>query len=291
MVESLTSFFSQHGINSAEGDPTAPVPSTSILPSTTAASTAASSAPPIRVLSPSARMPGTLFSSPSFLTVSHATATATARDAMREALFGGIEEPPPPQPSSSAAAAAPAPEEGRHRYISPIIVRRAGNTPGGDVGTPWRIFPRYLGGASAAAVTGSGIPIPLPPVNPAAAGGAAPNVGENFGPGQQRWNLRRNAESQVSLSAHLTYRIQAWDFCSKDSIIPDIRDPHANVVVPESKIHNDASVDVSSDGRFLVTLVPFTSLTGALISKFSFLLNSSHYKMLNTDCGTIMFLF
>jgi activator-of-BECN1-regulated-autophagy protein 1 len=106
-------------------------------------------------------------------------------------------------------------------------------------------------------------------VNPTAAAGAAPNVGnENFGPGQQRWNLRRNAESQVSLSAHLTYRIQAWDFCSKDSIIPDIRDPHANVVVPESKIHNDASVDVSSDGRFLVTLVPCTSLTGALISKF-----------------------
>jgi len=36
---------------------------------------------------------------------------------------------------------------------------------------------------------------------------------------------------------------------------------------PESKIHNDASVDVSADGRFLVTLVPCTSLTGALISK------------------------
>lgn len=98
--------------------------------------------------------------------------------------------------------------------------------------------------------------------------GEAVGVETFGGPGQQRWNLRRNAESQVSLSAHLTYRIQAWDFCAKDGFIPDIRDPHANIVVPESKIHNDASVDVSADGRFLVTLVPCTSLTGALISKF-----------------------
>jgi activator-of-BECN1-regulated-autophagy protein 1 len=93
-----------------------------------------------------------------------------------------------------------------------------------------------------------------------------PFGGAEQGPGQQRWTLRRNAESQVSLSAHLTYRIQAWNFCAKDGCIPDIRDPYANIVVPESKIHNDASVDVSADGRFLVTLVPCTSLTGALIS-------------------------
>ena len=92
-------------------------------------------------------------------------------------------------------------------------------------------------------------------------------VSDNYG-GAQRWHLRRNAESQVSLNTHLslTYRIQAWDF--RHGFIPDIRDPQTNVVVPESKIHNDASVDVSADGRFLVTLVPCTSLTGALISKF-----------------------
>ncbi|KAJ9589882.1 hypothetical protein L9F63_017000, partial [Diploptera punctata] len=56
------------------------------------------------------------------------------------------------------------------------------------------------------------------------------------------------------------HRIQAWDF-SKLSI-PDISNAEKNVVVAECKIHNDASVDVSSDGRLLVTLLP----TGRLSS-------------------------
>lgn len=91
---------------------------------------------------------------------------------------------------------------------TPVLGRAAADNP------PWRIFPRVgivMGGAG-----GTG-------------GASAP---AEVGPGQQRWNLRRNAESQVSLSTHLTYRIQAWDFNNtKDSLIPDIRDPHANVVV------------------------------------------------------------
>lgn len=72
------------------------------------------------------------------------------------------------------------------------------------------------------------------------------------------------------MNAHLslTYRIQAWDF--RLGFIPEIHDPHTNVVVAESKIHNDASVDVSADGRFLVTRVPCNSLTGSLISQSSF---------------------
>ncbi len=85
---------------------------------------------------------------------------------------------------------------------------------------PWRIFPRVgivLGGSGVGAGGG---------------GLAAAVGGPEVGPGHQRWNLRRNAESQVSLSAHLTYCIQAWDFkCTKDGFIPDIRDPQANVVV------------------------------------------------------------
>ena len=246
MVESLTSFFSQHGINSSENDPTAPMPSTSA-----AASVAPPGTPPLARPTSSP-----LLSSPSFL--SGSLAATQARDAMRDAFFEEAAHPT---------------EEGPHRYISPIVVRRAGtSTGGGEVGTPWRVFPRYLGGAPVVGFSQSGLPVPAP--GPSAAGAPiigsseAPTIGSLItGPGQQRWNLRRNAESQVSLSAHLTYRIQAWEFCSKDRIIPDIRDPHANVVVPESKIHNDASVDVSSDGRFLVTLVPCTSLTGALISK------------------------
>lgn len=77
------------------------------------------------------------------------------------------------------------------------------------------------------------------------------------------------------------HRIQAWDFSKMN--IPDISDRkfdqliiksveprlikrdiwrfcfvlgEANGVVPECKIHNDASVDVSNDGHLLVTLLP-----------------------------------
>jgi activator-of-BECN1-regulated-autophagy protein 1 len=52
----------------------------------------------------------------------------------------------------------------------------------------------------------------------------------------------------------LTHRIQAWDFSKGD--IPDLTDSDVNLVVPEAKIHNDASVDISEDGTLLVTLVP-----------------------------------
>ena len=55
-------------------------------------------------------------------------------------------------------------------------------------------------------------------------------------------------------SQHITHRIQAWNFCKGD--IPDLTDTESNLVVPEAKIHNDASVDISEDGSLLVTLVP-----------------------------------
>ncbi|XP_059352395.1 uncharacterized protein LOC130699159 isoform X2 [Daphnia carinata] len=216
MVESLTSFFSQHGINSsdsADATPPPPTPSTPItrpLPGTPLPSRPGSSSA----------------AGQSFPYVSRFS------NAMRDEGF------------------IPATEEGP---TSPVMAPRSTAGPH-HAPPPWRVFPRVghgMGGIGGSAGVSFGI------------GGA------DQGPGQQRWNLRRNAESQVSLSAHLTYRIQAWDFCAKDGFIPDIRDPHANIVVPESKIHNDASVDVSADGRFLVTLVPCTSLTGALISLHS----------------------
>ncbi|KAI9553265.1 hypothetical protein GHT06_021161 [Daphnia sinensis] len=218
MVESLTSFFSQHGINSsdsADAPPPTPPTNTTInrplpgtpLPSRPGSSSAAGQAQAFPYVS--------RFS-----------------NAMRDEGF------------------MPATEEGP---TSPVMATRSAAGPH-HAPPPWRVFPRVghgMGGIAGSAGVSFGI------------GGA------DQGPGQQRWNLRRNAESQVSLSAHLTYRIQAWDFCAKDRLIPDIRDPYANIVVPESKIHNDASVDVSADGRFLVTLVPCTSLTGALISLHS----------------------
>nr|XP_022918666.1 uncharacterized protein LOC111427675 [Onthophagus taurus]XP_022918667.1 uncharacterized protein LOC111427675 [Onthophagus taurus] len=50
------------------------------------------------------------------------------------------------------------------------------------------------------------------------------------------------------------HRIQVWDF--SQNVIPNINDPLRNMVVNECKIHNDASVDIASDGSILVTLLP-----------------------------------
>ena len=68
-------------------------------------------------------------------------------------------------------------------------------------------------------------------------------------------------------SYHMTiYRIQAWDFSKCD--IPDLTDTESNVIVPEAKIHNDASVDISEDGSILVTLVPATMPTGTVVGVY-----------------------
>ena len=151
---------------------------------------------------------------------------------------------PDAAPSSSTSSLQPPEARNNNNNVNPTEQPTVGGPSRVIASPPWRGFPRAMD-----QMQPGGGPIP-----------------ESYGGAAQRWHLRRNAESQVSLNAHLslTYRIQAWDF--RHGFIPDIRDPQVNVVVPESKIHNDASVDVSDDGRFLVTLVPCTSLTGALIS-------------------------
>lgn len=53
---------------------------------------------------------------------------------------------------------------------------------------------------------------------------------------------------------HRIHRIQLWDFSR--GTIPDITKGDENLVVSECKIHNDASVDISSDGHLLVALLP-----------------------------------
>lgn len=51
-----------------------------------------------------------------------------------------------------------------------------------------------------------------------------------------------------------SYRVQAWDFSNAE--IPDVTDSEKNIVVRECKIHNDASIDISEDGKYLATLLP-----------------------------------
>jgi activator-of-BECN1-regulated-autophagy protein 1 len=63
------------------------------------------------------------------------------------------------------------------------------------------------------------------------------------------------------------FRIQIWEFWSEG--IPDISRAEHNIVVREAKIHNDASVDISEDGRLLVTLVPSNLPMTTLVGLYS----------------------
>jgi len=51
-----------------------------------------------------------------------------------------------------------------------------------------------------------------------------------------------------------THRLQWWDFSQVK--LPDLKNSDSHVIVPSCKIHNDASCDISSDGRLLATFVP-----------------------------------
>ncbi|XP_051917073.1 activating molecule in BECN1-regulated autophagy protein 1B [Hippocampus zosterae] len=54
--------------------------------------------------------------------------------------------------------------------------------------------------------------------------------------------------------ANTTYRLQWWDFTKFD--LPEISNASANVLVPNCKIYNDASCDISADGQLLAVFVP-----------------------------------
>ncbi|XP_053979156.1 putative uncharacterized protein DDB_G0277255 isoform X1 [Hylaeus volcanicus] len=64
----------------------------------------------------------------------------------------------------------------------------------------------------------------------------------------------RNESGDLNLGEIQSYRVQAWDFSNGE--IPDITNSEKNIVVHECKIHNDASVDISSDGKLLAALLP-----------------------------------
>ncbi|XP_019729454.1 activating molecule in BECN1-regulated autophagy protein 1B [Hippocampus comes] len=54
--------------------------------------------------------------------------------------------------------------------------------------------------------------------------------------------------------ANTTYRLQWWDFTKFD--LPEISNASANVLVPNCKIYNDASCDISADGQLLAVFIP-----------------------------------
>ncbi|CAK9825647.1 Activating molecule in BECN1-regulated autophagy protein 1 [Anthophora retusa] len=63
------------------------------------------------------------------------------------------------------------------------------------------------------------------------------------------------SEDISALESHFagipSYRIQAWDFSKGE--IPDITHCEKNIVIRKCNIHNDASIDISSDGKLLAT--------------------------------------
>uniref|UniRef100_A0A3Q2VCR1 Autophagy/beclin-1 regulator 1b n=1 Tax=Haplochromis burtoni TaxID=8153 RepID=A0A3Q2VCR1_HAPBU len=54
--------------------------------------------------------------------------------------------------------------------------------------------------------------------------------------------------------ANTTYRLQWWDFTKFD--LPEISNASVNVLVPNCKIYNDASCDISADGQLLAVFIP-----------------------------------
>lgn len=61
-------------------------------------------------------------------------------------------------------------------------------------------------------------------------------------------------DSDMITTVTPNHRIQAWDI--SNWTVPSINNSMKNVVVSECKIHNDASVDIATDGTILVTLLP-----------------------------------
>ncbi|XP_017798030.1 PREDICTED: activating molecule in BECN1-regulated autophagy protein 1-like [Habropoda laboriosa] len=56
---------------------------------------------------------------------------------------------------------------------------------------------------------------------------------------------------ESNFSGISSYRVQAWDFSKGE--IPDITNCEKNIVIRKCNIHNDASIDISSDGKLLAT--------------------------------------
>lgn len=60
--------------------------------------------------------------------------------------------------------------------------------------------------------------------------------------------------SWLGNAASLSYRLQCWDYSKFE--LPNLKDAQANLVVSKCRIHNDASVDMNSEGSLLAALVP-----------------------------------
>nr|CAB3221372.1 activating molecule in BECN1-regulated autophagy protein 1 [Phallusia mammillata] len=83
---------------------------------------------------------------------------------------------------------------------------------------------------------------------------------------QSRTHWRRHQRRLRSINQYLSfypghnspdptsYRLQWWDFSKLE--LPEISRSDINVIVPQCKVYNDSSVDISKDGTKLATFIP-----------------------------------
>lgn len=77
------------------------------------------------------------------------------------------------------------------------------------------------------------------------------HVYQTRGTGQHLWFNPWTIPFTVNSS---NYRLQCWDYSRKS--IPSISDSQVNMITQKCRIHNDSSVDISSNGSLLACLVP-----------------------------------
>lgn len=78
-----------------------------------------------------------------------------------------------------------------------------------------------------------------------------PHVHFYRGSGQHLWHSQWTIPLQMNNS---NFRLQCWNFSR--SLVPNIEDSQLNVLTQKCRLHNDSSVDLSSDGSLLACLVP-----------------------------------
>lgn len=77
------------------------------------------------------------------------------------------------------------------------------------------------------------------------------HVYQTRGSGQHLWFNQWTIPLPMN---NCNYRVQCWNFSL--TAIPNIKDPQSNVITQKCRIHNDASIDISSDGGLIACLVP-----------------------------------
>ncbi|XP_076300137.1 uncharacterized protein LOC143218678 [Lasioglossum baleicum] len=84
-----------------------------------------------------------------------------------------------------------------------------------------------------------------------------------------------------NLHAVQRYRVQAWDFSNGET--PDITDYSKNIVVRNCDIRNDATIDISSDGKLLTAITPARMLQVTTIAVYSLQWETLGKRICSTD--------